>query len=130
MYSIFTFLIVPSLAFQFGRIPLPISKSSNLSPHTYFTVIMNRHYVTPKLKDELIYISNQFEKSNPTIKTVYLDANFPFWDGFPLLPHLRNDTLIKFAFIRRYYIFQQGKKPAYRQAGVDNAAHWRGFLTP
>jgi len=27
---------------------------------------------------------------------------------------LRNDTLIKFAFIRRYFIFQQGKKPAYR----------------
>jgi len=42
---------------------------------------------------------------------------------------LRNDTLIKFAFIRRYFIFQQGKKPAYRQAGVDNAGHWRGFLT-
>jgi len=36
---------------------------------------------------------------------------------------LRNDTLIKFAFIRRNFIFQQGKKPAYRQAGVDNAGH-------
>jgi len=42
---------------------------------------------------------------------------------------IRNDTLIKFAFIRRYFIFQQGKKPACRQAGVDNAGHWRGFLT-
>jgi len=42
---------------------------------------------------------------------------------------LRNDTLIKYAFIRRNFIFQQGKKPACRQAGVDNAGHWRGFLT-
>lgn len=91
IYIIFTFLVIPPLAYQFGRTPLPILKSSNLSSHSYFTIILNRHYVTPILKEELIHISYQFEKSNPTIKTIYLDANFPFWDGFPLLPHLSHN---------------------------------------
>ena len=40
-----------------------------------------------------------------------------------LLGVIRNDTLIKFAFMRRNFIYQQGKKPAYRQAGVDNTGH-------
>jgi len=62
-----------------------------LAPHTYMTAILNRHYVTPNLKNELLDIANQFEKANPGIKTVYLDANFPFWDGFPLLPHLSHN---------------------------------------
>jgi len=53
-----------------------------------------------------------------------------FFDGKDHFSALRNDILIKFAFIRRYFIFQQGKKPACRQAGVDNVAHWRGFSTP
>jgi len=88
LYIICTFLLVPFLANLLGRTPLPISKSSNLAPCTYLTILLNRHYVTPTLKNELIHISNQFEKSNPNIKTIYLDANFPFINGFPLLPHL------------------------------------------
>jgi len=91
LYAFITFILIPPIANQFGRTPLPITKSSNLVPHTYWTVVLNRHYVSPTLKNELITISNQFEKSNPNIKTVYLDANFPFWNGYPLLPHLSHN---------------------------------------
>lgn len=91
LYLAFTFLVIPFLASQFGRAPLPITKSGNLAPHTYFTVALNRNYTSPKLKSELLDISNQFAQKNPNIKTIYLDANFPFWDGFPLLPHLSHN---------------------------------------
>ncbi len=91
MYCIFTFILIPPLAYHFGRTPLPISKTSNLVPRTYLTIILNRHYVTPILKNELIKISDQYEQFNPNIKTVYLDANFTFLDGFPLLPHLSHN---------------------------------------
>tara|TARA_R110001592_G_scaffold178441_2_gene419386 strand:- start:790 stop:1302 length:513 start_codon:yes stop_codon:yes gene_type:complete len=33
-------------------------------------------------------ISLKVSKDLPGIKLIYLDANFPFFDGFPLLPHL------------------------------------------
>ncbi len=91
LYLIFTFLIVPPLAQQFGRTQLPIHKSGNLVPHTYLTVLFNRHYVTPNLRFEMNEISDQFAQVNPTLKIVYLDANFPFFDGFPLLPHLSHN---------------------------------------
>ena len=90
-YSLFTFIIIPPIASSFGRVPLPISKSNHLAPHTYLTVFLNRHYVTPSLKKELFVLADQFEKSNKGIKTIYLDANFPFWNGFPLIPHLSHN---------------------------------------
>jgi hypothetical protein len=91
LYLTGTFLIIPFLAFQFGRVPLPITKSGIVAPHTYLTVFLNRNYTSPNLKSELIDISSQFALKNPNIKTIYLDANFPFWDGFPLLPHLSHN---------------------------------------
>lgn len=91
IYILISFILIPPIAKYFGRTPLPISKSNTISPHTYYTVLLNRHYVTPQLKSELEDISIQMKKVNPKIKTVYLDANFPFWDGFPLLPHLSHN---------------------------------------
>ncbi|MDF1697854.1 MAG: hypothetical protein P1U56_18545 [Saprospiraceae bacterium] len=90
-YLIATFLIVPLIAPHFGRTPLPKSKSSKLAPHSYWTIILNRHYVTHTLKNELHTIASQYESQFPQLKTIYLDANFPFWDGFPLLPHLSHN---------------------------------------
>ncbi len=109
-----TFLLAPPLANQFGRTPQPIFKSSNLAPHTYLTVLLNRHYVTSTLKNELIQISDQFEQSNPNIKTVYLDANFPFFDGFPLLPHLSHNDgkKVDLAFQYSQNGILTNKKPA------------------
>ena len=36
-------------------------------------------------------VSSRINKEFPTIKLIYLDANFPFFDGFPLLPHLSHN---------------------------------------
>ena len=53
------------------------------------TVLMNRNYVCPKLNDLLA----QTEKAliNSTVQIHYLDANFPFINNFPLLPHLSHN---------------------------------------
>jgi len=91
LYIISTFLIVPNIAKLNGRIPLPITKSSNLMPHNYITPLLNRNYVKPKLKNQLTRIANDIHKENKKLKLSYLDANFPFIDGFPLLPHLSHN---------------------------------------
>ncbi|HKK76486.1 MAG TPA: hypothetical protein VJ953_15505 [Saprospiraceae bacterium] len=31
------------------------------------------------------------QKEAPSLRINYLDANFPFWNEFPLLPHLSHD---------------------------------------
>ena len=46
-------------------------------------------------------VSLRFNKEFPGIKLIYLDANFPFFDGFPLFPHLSHNDgkKIDLAFI-------------------------------
>ncbi len=85
-YLIATFLIVPTLAPFFGRTALPVT--GNLQPLNFTTCLLNRHYVTPELKEQVISISDDLEEKYEGSTTNYLDANFPFYNGFPLFPHL------------------------------------------
>ncbi len=91
IYIFCSLLIVPKLAKINGRVPLPIFNSKNLKPHTLITPMLNRHYVKPRLKEDLGIIANRINQYNKHLKLSYLDANFPFIDGFPLLPHLSHD---------------------------------------
>ena len=91
LYLIATFIIVPPIAKLFGRTPLPVLKSGNLIPHNILMPLLNRHYVIPEAKEDLIQIADQMNVVHSKLKVSYLDANFPFIDGFPLLPHLSHD---------------------------------------
>jgi hypothetical protein len=53
-------------------------------------VLANRHYVHPELKDASLRVARKFQQE-AGIPLTYLDANFPFVDGFPLLPHRSHD---------------------------------------
>lgn len=86
LYLILTFLIVPFIAPFFGR--EKIKNSINLKPVNYFTTILNRNYVRPELNVLLLGASQDLQKNHSPIIVRYLDANFPFFNGFPLLPHL------------------------------------------
>jgi len=66
-------------------------KSGNLIPHMILTPMLNRHYVSPALRNGLIEVADELNHKDQTVKVSYLDANFPFMDGFPLLPHLSHD---------------------------------------
>jgi len=92
-YLLATFLIIPPIAQKYGRVPLPYfaTKASNIKPLSNFTYLLNRHYVKPQLLKTITNIANDFKKEYPNSKIVYLDANFPFWNGFPLLPHLSHN---------------------------------------
>lgn len=89
LYGLITFLIVPYIAPFFGR--QKIKDSSIVKAQTFITKLTNWNYVTTDMNKVLQDVSLSLQKRYPKIKLVYLDANFPFFDGFPLLPHLSHD---------------------------------------
>ena len=88
VYTILSFTFIPFLAKKFGSVPLPISKESKLQPLNFMTCILNRHYVRPQLQEALMYIAEQMQSHHKGTVVCYLDAGFPFVNGFPLIPHL------------------------------------------
>ena len=89
MYLLTTFLIVPNFAPIFGR--EKIKENDFLKAHSFFYKLANRNYVKPELNKTIGQIASEFENQNSGIKMIYLDANFPFVDKFPLLPHLSHN---------------------------------------
>jgi len=87
LYLFSTLIIVPLISPVFGR--EKIQHSTIIKPTNYMTVLLNRNYVTPKLNELLINTEKKLKGTN--IKIYYLDANFPFIDKFPLLPHLSHN---------------------------------------
>tara|TARA_R110002073_G_scaffold89852_8_gene212586 strand:- start:17247 stop:17867 length:621 start_codon:yes stop_codon:yes gene_type:complete len=80
---------VPGIAPLFGRVK--ITNKESINSRTFFTKLLNRNYVSPKMHSALTDISLKINKMYPGIQLIYLDANFPFSDGFPLLPHLSHN---------------------------------------
>ena len=90
MMVITSLVIVPPIARKLGRVPLPwrSSPSAPLQPIGFWVVLANRNYVKPELKAAIEAISSVTQAQDPGTVITYLDAGFPFWDGFPLWPHL------------------------------------------
>ncbi len=87
LYLISTLVIVPLIAPIFGR--MSVQHTHKIRPTNYATVLLNRNYVKPLL-NQVLQKTAQSLKDTP-IEIRYLDANFPFIDEFPLLPHLSHD---------------------------------------
>ncbi|MGV6832593.1 MAG: hypothetical protein ACWA5P_13655 [bacterium] len=87
LYLITTLLVVPLVAPLFGR--ERVKHTSHIKPTNYMTVLLNRNYVRPPLNRLLQETQNQLTPLGIEIR--YLDANFPFIDKFPLLPHLSHN---------------------------------------
>lgn len=104
IYLITTFLLIPPIASLFNR--EPIQHQANIKPANYLTILLNRHYVDPKLNKVLSDTAKSLQKRN--ISIIYLDANFPFLDHFPMLPHLSHDDgeKVDISFV---YEDEQGK---------------------
>jgi hypothetical protein len=91
LYLFSTFLIIPPLAKQWGRIPLSTGKDLYLQPATIWTRVLNRNYVNPELRDITLSAALHMREVYPGTRLNYLDANFPFLDNFPLFPHLSHN---------------------------------------
>lgn len=89
LYLVFNLLIIPPIAKQFGREQLPVF-SEKLQPRNLAYPLLFRNYVVPELKAELEDSADVLFISNG-ITITYLDANFPFFNNFPLLPHLSHN---------------------------------------
>lgn len=102
IYLAGTLFVIPPLAELYGRVPMPwfANEEHRIKPATILTCLANRHYVRPELKALISDISLQMEEE---AALVYLDANFPFLTGFPLLPHKSHDDgeKIDLSFIYR-----------------------------
>ncbi len=92
LYAFTTFIVVPPLAEKYGRVPMPYDE---MNPHlrqwNRLTVILNRHYVVPELRMVTEGIAKKLAAADTSLVITYLDCNFPFWDGFPLEPHLSHN---------------------------------------
>jgi hypothetical protein len=91
IYCLIIFLFVPLMARPLGRVPLPLTATNHLQPLNIVTCLLNRNYVKPELKEAAFEVAKQMNDRYPGIVVNYLDANFPFLDGFPLFPHLSHN---------------------------------------
>ncbi len=87
LYITATFIIVPPLASLWGRVR--IQNTPVIQPANYASILLNRNYVRPKINQLLQKTARNLQDT--PIKIHYLDANFPFINGFPLLPHLSHN---------------------------------------
>lgn len=74
-----------------GRVALPCWKSGAVEMQSWVFCAANRNYMAPKLLAALEDTAQGVDAAHPGAVLQVLDANFPFFDGFPLLPHLSHD---------------------------------------
>lgn len=109
VYLLLNLLVVPLVAPFFGRVPLPIRSHASIQPVSFWYGLFNRHYVTPTLKSAVERVASALQQRYPDAKLVYLDANFPFWKNFPLLPHRSHDDGEKLDIA---FLYQKSGKPS------------------
>jgi hypothetical protein len=90
LYLLSIFIIIPELALFGGRVNLPCFRKEQipLQPANIGYCLLARNYVNPELRSVVERIAAHMSKTHPETRLTYLDANFPFLNGFPLLPHL------------------------------------------
>ena len=92
LYLTLSFTFIPFLASKFGRVPLPIFDSAKgIKPNSIVTCLLNRHYVRKEMRQTLDIITDKMSKNGIDVSIYYLDASFPFINGFPLVPHLSHN---------------------------------------
>ena len=91
----------PFAAEPLGRVPLPCQIQDGLRVKGIYCAL-NRHYVTPTLREAALATTRAVEAQFPGTQTLALDAGFPFLDGMPLLPHLSHDDGRKLDFAFYY----------------------------
>ena len=101
LYGLISSLVIPPIAKQFGRVPLPMFHQT-VKPTNLAYCLLNRHYVKPTLKQVTIHVATSLQQRYPGTIVRYLDAGFPFFNKFPLLPHLSHHDGKKLDFSFQY----------------------------
>lgn len=90
-----TIAIVPPLAERLGRLPCDASP--------FLGCALNRTYARPAVADVMARLNAEMTRAYPGSGITILDAGFPFFDGFPLIPHLshKDGRKVDLAFFYR-----------------------------
>ncbi|RED44839.1 hypothetical protein [Aestuariispira insulae] len=77
----------------YGRVPLPCleGEQREFRMQSPIYCLLNRNYVRPEVRSMILDLAIHMNREFPGTITLGLDANFPFFDGFPLFPHLSHD---------------------------------------
>lgn len=130
IYLVFNVLIIPPIANYYGRVKLPVF-NDNLKPRNIFYPLLFRNYVTVDLKYSLTNASSKLKKDNIIIS--YLDANFPFKNGYPLFPHLSHNDGKKIDI--NFMYLTNKNKPTYKKPSISGYGvyaepiHYKGTQT-
>ncbi|MEJ2814303.1 hypothetical protein [Caulobacter sp. CCG-8] len=133
VYGVVSFVVVPPLAEIGGRVRLscvagPGRPYAAVNPGL---CVLNRNYATPETDALVAALATHMADRYPGTITRFLDAGFPFFDGFPLMPHLshRDGRKVDLAY---YYREADGRRVldgaagpigywAYEAPGADEA---------
>jgi energy-coupling factor transporter transmembrane protein EcfT len=88
LYLLIILFVMPPIARKFGRVSLPFIETNHVQPLTIWTALLNRNYVRPELRTVVYSVAHEMNKKYPGTVINYMDAGFPFFDKFPLLPHI------------------------------------------
>ncbi|MBI1685646.1 hypothetical protein [Caulobacter hibisci] len=105
VYGLATAVVVPPLAKLGGRDRLPclVGKGETYGAVNPLLCMLNRNYARPEARTALAALAGHMAEAYPATVTRYLDAGFPFFDGFPLPPHLshRDGLKVDLAYLYR-----------------------------
>lgn len=122
LYLTSVLLIVPLIAKPFGRVPMSMLETNRVKPVTIWTCLLNRNYVRPELRDITYKVAANMHQEFPGTVVNYLEANFPFKNGFPLFPHLSHNDGKKLDVAFHYIDIETGKQsnrvPSFMGYGV------------
>jgi hypothetical protein len=92
-YQALSATVVPALAAVGGRIPLPCYPEAHrpFAAGSRWYCVLNRNYIDARFVTLMTELSQSVDRAYPGTITLYLDGNFPFVDGFPLLPPLSHN---------------------------------------
>lgn len=121
IYGTLTYAIVPAFALLFGRVRLPCGMSPVLG------CLLNRTYVRSDLAALILELDEELAHSYPGTHVTILDANFPLFDGFPLLPHLSHDDGRK---VDLAYFYREAATGALISAGAPSPIGYFHFERP
>jgi hypothetical protein len=122
VYGLITAVGVPPLARIGGRERLPCvagvgGTHGAISP---MLCILNRNYARPEAEALISALAAHMAERYPGTVTRNLDAGFPFFDGFPLMPHLSHRDGLKVDLA--YYYREADGRPV-----ADGAASPIGY---
>lgn len=121
-YLLIVLFAVPPLAKLNHRAPLPCwgTETQLIKPANLGYCLLLRNYVTPSAKQYLLTVAKQFQTYYPNTPIRYLDANFPFLNGFPLPPHLSHHDGRK---VDLAYFYQDTQT----KVALDTSPSWLGY---